>query len=77
MNLSERIKTIRYERRLNQRGLAETIGVTQQSYSGVENKPESAKLSTLIKVADALGVKLSFLVGETEINEQSVRENLK
>jgi len=59
MNLSERIKAIRYERRLNQRGLAETIGVTQQSYSQVENKPESAKLSTLMKVSDALGVKLS------------------
>ena len=77
MNLSQRIKAIRHERRLNQRGLAETIGVTQQSYSQVENKPENSKLSTLMKVADALGVKLSFLVGETEINEQTVRGNLK
>ena len=77
MDVSYRIQEIRRALRLNQRGVAENMGVTQQSYAEVEINAENSKLSTLRRVADALGVKLSFLLSETEINLETIKQNSK
>ncbi len=61
MNLGERIKTLRQERRLQQRQLAEKSGLTPSLVSQIESGRLTPSLRTLGKLAGALGIPIASL----------------
>ncbi|MBM3244828.1 MAG: helix-turn-helix transcriptional regulator, partial [Candidatus Omnitrophica bacterium] len=56
---ANRIKIIRKQKGISQKVLAGKLKVSQQVISRVESGRENVSLSTLKKVADGLGAKLS------------------
>jgi len=63
MIFSERLKTLRKEKKLTQKELAEQIGISQKSYSHWETGKNEASLENLIKLADLLEVSIDWLFG--------------
>lgn len=63
MIFSERLKTLRKEKKLTQKELAEQIGISQKSYSHWESGKNEPSLENLIKLADLLEVSLDRLFG--------------
>jgi len=62
MELAKRIRLIRKEKGLTQNQVAESIGVSQPSYSDYETKAGNCAFYTLQKIAKALDVTVPFLV---------------
>ena len=63
MIFSERLKTLRKEKKLTQKELAEQIGISQKSYSHWETGKNEPSLENLIKLADLFEVSLDWLFG--------------
>ena len=64
--LSKNLKKIRNEKNLTLRVLAEKAGVSKSTLSDIENKNvKSTTIATLEKIADALEVSPSYLIGES------------
>ena len=71
---SERLKTLREERKLTQARLAELIGVGARAYNRWERGNFVPQLDTLIKIADVLNITLDELTGRSpEVRQPSVR----
>lgn len=63
MTFGEKVKKVRKEQGLSQRQLGERMGgITQQTVAQYEKAIEQPKLSTVRKLAEALGVTISELV---------------
>ncbi len=60
---SKRLKELRKERELTQKQLGEKIGVTKVSVCCYENGTRTPTLDTLIDLANALNVELTYLLG--------------
>lgn len=58
-----RLKTIRERQALNQRELAEKAGLTPATLSRIESGAQEPYMRTVRKLADALGVKPTDLMG--------------
>lgn len=54
------VKQARKDRNLTQEQLGEIVGVQKAQISKIENSVKSTKLETLLKIFDALKVKVSF-----------------
>jgi len=67
--LGQAIKQARLERNLTQEKLGELVGVKKAQISKVENSTTDARLTTILKVFEALGAKINFNV---ELNKQVV-----
>jgi len=67
--LGQAIKQARLERNLTQEKLGELVGVKKSQISKVENSTTDARLTTILKVFEALGAKINFNV---ELNRQVV-----
>jgi len=65
--LGQAIKQARLERNLTQEKLGELVGVKRAQISKVENSTTDARLTTILKVFEALGAKINFNV---EMNQQ-------
>ena len=65
--LGQAIRQARIERNLTQERLGELVGVKKAQISKVENSTTDARLTTLLKVFEALGAKINFNV---ELNKQ-------
>ena len=65
--LGQAIKQARLERNLTQEKLGELVGVKKAQISKVENSTTDARLTTILKVFEALGAKINFNV---ELNKQ-------
>jgi len=65
--LGQAIKQARLERNLTQEKLGELVGVKKAQISKVENSTTDARLTTILKVFEALGAKVNFNV---ELNRQ-------
>lgn len=63
MSIGEKIKTIRSEKGITQRELAERLFTTQQNLAQYENNKRKPKIDTLRRIADALEVPISELMG--------------
>lgn len=63
MIFSDRLKTLRKEKKLTQKELAEQIGIKQNSYSDWENGKTEPSFENLINLADLLEVSLDCLLG--------------
>jgi len=58
----DRIRLVREKRRLTQDQLAEKAGVSKSFLSEVENDKRNAGAETLLKIANALGASIDFLL---------------
>ena len=74
MNVSQRIKHIRTAKNLSQKEVTLAIGMGAAQYSRIENGKTDPSISTLDKIAKALGVTLAELFSEednmTDINSE-------
>ena len=71
MGVSENIKRVRKEKGITQKELAEKLGITQAAVSHFELSDKDSpvlklRLSTLEKLAEALDVELTDLIGEPQ-----------
>jgi len=71
---SENLRRIRFERHMTQEEFAQLLGTTKQNISRYESGAVSPKISSAQKIADRLGVSLSFLNGADAA--QQAREEL-
>ena len=62
MKLAERIRKIRENKGLTQAEVANTIDITPSAYGQIERKAGNTRFETLCKIADALTVKITFLI---------------
>ena len=67
--LGQAIKQARQERNLTQEKLGELVGVKKAQISKVENSTTDVRLTTILKVFEALGAKINFNV---ELNKQQL-----
>jgi len=65
--LGHAIKQARKERHLTQEQLGEMVGVKKAQISKIENRATDARFSTILKVFNALDVKVNF---NWEFNQQ-------
>jgi len=62
MKLAERIRKIRESRGLTQAEVANKVDITPSAYGQIERKAGYTRFQTLCKIADALSVKITFLI---------------
>ena len=67
--LGQAIKQARQERNLTQEELGELIGVKKAQISKIENSTTDARFTTILRVFEALGAKVSFNV---ELNKRQI-----
>ncbi len=67
--LGQAIKQARQERNLTQEQLGQLVGVQKAQISKIENSVKNARFETIMKVFDALGVKVNFKV---ELNNKQL-----
>jgi len=60
--LGQAIKQARQEQNLTQAELGELVGVKKAQISKIENSTTNARLTTILKVFEALGAKVNFNV---------------
>lgn len=60
--LGERIREIRFAKKISQVELVKTLGVTKQSVSNWENENIQPSIKMLSKIADALSVTTDYLL---------------
>jgi len=63
--LGQAIKQARQERNLTQEQLGELVGVQKAQISKIENSVKNARFETVLKVFDALGLKVNFNIEQT------------
>jgi transcriptional regulator with XRE-family HTH domain len=63
-HLSNKIKAIRVQKGITQKKLADAVGVSSPYIHDLENNNRGARNETLDKIAAALGVTVSELLGE-------------
>lgn len=63
-DIGDHIRAARLQANLTQETLAETIGLDRASMNRIEQGHSAARIDTLIRIADAIGVPLSYLVQE-------------
>ncbi len=67
MGLGKRIRLIRKEQNRTQEEIANACGFTKSSLSKIENEVSTPPVSTLVKIANALGVRVSELLEEQSV----------
>ena len=60
---SERIKSLRAERGLSQKEIANSIGISESAYQRYEQPTREPTLGKIIKIADYYDVSTDFLLG--------------
>lgn len=69
----QRLKSLREERGLSQRALAEVIGISKGAVYYYENEGRAADIVTLKKLSDFFGVSADYLLGSSNARTQSAR----
>jgi transcriptional regulator with XRE-family HTH domain len=67
VNVGEKIKQFRTTKGLSQKEIALSLGIDQAQYSRIESGKVEPTLSSLDKIAEALGMKLAELLDEEQI----------
>lgn len=62
MKLAERIRNIREANGLTQAEVANIIDISPSAYGQIERKAGNTRFDTLCKIANALSVKVTFLI---------------
>lgn len=63
MKLSERLYTLRKERKLTQEDAAKELGISMKSYCRYEKNEREPTASVLVQMAQFYNVSLDYLVG--------------
>lgn len=63
---TERLKTLRKQKKLTQTELAKALNISQKSYSNWENGKTEPTLENLLKLASVLNTTSSYLLGEID-----------
>lgn len=63
---AERLKSLRKEKGISQKKLAEEIQITQRKISYLETGQLEPDLKTLLKISIYFGVSCDFLIGKSE-----------
>lgn len=69
----QRLKSLREERGLSQRALAEVIGISKGAVYYYENEGRAADIVTLKKLSEFFGVSADYLLGSSNARTQSAR----
>ncbi|MFN2197638.1 MAG: helix-turn-helix domain-containing protein [Anaerolineales bacterium] len=72
VDVGERLRALRTQRRLSLRALAHKSGLSANALSNIERGQTSATVSTLYKVADALGVSITAFFDNEEKGQEIV-----
>jgi transcriptional regulator with XRE-family HTH domain len=72
VNVGESLQRLRAERGLSMRALAKTSGLSANALSMIERGRTSPSVSTLYKLADALGVPVTAFFGTPEARQQLI-----
>lgn len=72
VNVGEGLQRLRTERGLSMRALAKTSGLSANALSMIERGKTSPSVSTLYKLADALGVPVTAFFGTPEKRQQVI-----
>jgi transcriptional regulator with XRE-family HTH domain len=62
MEIANRIRNIRESYGLTQADVAYKANITPQAYGKIERRAGKTKIETLIKIANAIGVSIKFLI---------------
>ena len=77
MGFSERIITLRKERKIAQGELASKVGIHPNILGRYERNETTPNIEMASKLADALGVSLDYLVGKTDVElDQSILDKV-
>ena len=71
-DIGQRIAAARRRADISQAKLAEALGVTQQTIATLERRTSTPRSSTLVKIAEALGVSPHELLGIEEIKPAKI-----
>lgn len=71
-----RLRSLREQRGLTQEGLAEAAGISRDAVARLELGVRSARLSTLERIQEALGVSMESLVGNADSTATPERSRL-
>lgn len=66
IKLSERLRLLREERNLSQKGLVREMGLALNTYVRYERGEREPAASVLVRMADFYGVTIDYLVGRSE-----------
>lgn len=72
VNIGERLRELREARNISMRALAARSGLSANALSMIERNKASPSVSTLYKLADALGVSITLFFGSTTERQQVV-----
>ncbi|MDA2525876.1 helix-turn-helix transcriptional regulator [Bacillus cereus] len=75
MELNERLKSLRTERKLTQEQFATAVGITKASVSKFENGIKTPSRETIERIADYFNVTTDYLLGRSEDPELNEEEN--
>lgn len=73
--MKNRLRDIREDRDLNQKELADTLGVHQTTYSSYEIGKLSLTADVLIKLAKYYKVSVDYLLGLTDVTQPYPKSN--
>ena len=62
MKLAERLRKIRETKGVTQAEVADFIDITPSAYGQIERRAGTTRFDTLCKIADALSVRVTFLI---------------
>jgi len=66
MKFSDRLKTLRQERKVSQKDLSDLIGVTPRAWRFYESGDREPNITSLIALADFFDVSIDYLVGRSD-----------
>ena len=72
MQLGDKLKAIRLESRVTLVGLSKAAGVSKSMLSRIERNQSAPTITTLEKIASALGVDLAFLFTDLDAGDPAV-----
>lgn len=74
--MSLRIKEVMDERRVTSAWLAEKVGISKVAVSNIVTGKNSPSVDNLLKIADALGVSITYLLElEDKIEKEKIQES--
>ena len=73
--LGNKIKQLRLEKRIPQKDLAESIGISPSTNGMYEQNRRVPDADTLIKLSTYFGVTIDYLLGKTEQKEKPTKED--
>ena len=72
VDVGTRLRQLREERKLSMRGLAAASGLSANALSMIERGKTSPSVSTLYKLADAMGIPITAFFGEQTARQQVI-----